>query len=282
MTSERSSREGLPPGAVRLLELLDSLEVPVAFERSFKIMPGVLLTGRLLTGIRLEALPPSSRRARIENLCRRIGMPQTRLESLLEGLAGADNLLLGFEEGEGSALYKAYLEYTRRFVEIAEGRRSIDESFLLHQGFKWDPGAPDRSIAATYTCYPGFQPEQIYRRLARQHFARSPRGFALAVDVLEAALARELTHPFLYMEVAEQDNSRRSFDVNMYGARMKLHELGRILQKMFERFGVGMDSLESLMKAHGDLAFGHLSGGTDRRGRSFFTVYYGDPRAFMS
>lgn len=281
MTPEAGpSRDGLPPEARHLLEELDALGGPVAFERSFKILPGVLLEGRVLAGIRL-APPAVGRTARLETLLAGLRIPEERRIELLDGLPEADNLLLGFEQGEKGSLHKAYLEFTRRFEEIATGRRDIAEPFLLHRGFKWDPTDPARATGATYTCYPAFRPDDMLKRLARDHFRSSRRGFGLACDVLDLALEHELTHPFLYMEVAEESSPRRSFDINMYGACMKLRELEKILRRMFLSSGVGEERLRPILEVYGDLTFGHLSGGTDREGREFFTVYYGDRRAFM-
>jgi hypothetical protein len=79
----------------------------------------------------------------------------------------------------------------------------------------------------------------------------------------------------LYVEVEEEGNPRVSFDLNLYWANLLLGELYPYLLMMCRHFGIPEEDFHRHYEPVKTQIFGHLSGGTDRHGRDFLTVYYG-------
>jgi hypothetical protein len=92
---------------------------------------------------------------------------------------------------------------------------------------------------------------------------------------LEAALSRTGHDQILYLEVSEDNNPRRSFDINMYRARLRLEDLHPLLLQMCRHFSITPEGFHALYDPVKSKRFGHLSGGLDREGKEFLTVYYG-------
>ena len=96
-----------------------------------------------------------------------------------------------------------------------------------------------------------------------------------AKAILDLASARIPHHDILYLEVSEEDNPRRSFDINVYRAGLQVGELYPILLKAWQHYSIPAERWHDLYGRVASKAFGHLSGGIDRGGKDFLTVYYG-------
>ena len=79
---------------------------------------------------------------------------------------------------------------------------------------------------------------------------------------------------FIYLEVSEEDNPRRSFDINLYKANLKLHELYPFLSKTSRHYSIPPEEFDPLYDQIRTRLFGHLAGGIDREGKDFLTIYY--------
>ena len=98
-------------------------------------------------------------------------------------------------------------------------------------------------------------------------------------DVIRNLVSRALTkipdRDLQYLEVTEEGNPRRSFDINIYKAHLQVSEFYPALQTLCSRQGVSDETLHSVCNPILNKRFGHLAGGMDRAGNTFFTVYYG-------
>jgi hypothetical protein len=92
--------------------------------------------------------------------------------------------------------------------------------------------------------------------------------------MVELAARRIAPEKMLYLEVSEEGNPRRSFDVNLYKAGLRLRELEGCLAPVFAHYRPPQAPLRLLL-GQLDKAFGHVAGGLDREGRDFLTLYYG-------
>ena len=77
----------------------------------------------------------------------------------------------------------------------------------------------------------------------------------------------------------EEGNPRRSFDINLYEAALRLRDLDSPLAAARRRYRISDETFGPLFQQVADARFGHLAGGIDRRGRDFLTVYYESPTA---
>ena len=93
--------------------------------------------------------------------------------------------------------------------------------------------------------------------------------------MLELAASRVAAEKLQYLEVHEPGNGRRSFDLNLYNAKLVVKDVQPQLQAMRERYGVRPGQFQALYDQIKGKVLGHLAGGVHRDGRDFFNVYYG-------
>jgi hypothetical protein len=268
---ESAAREEDAPAAARpLLGLVGSLGVGYGFEKSFKMTPGALRDDRLILGVRTRLARPSA----FLEVCRRIGMPADYLAQFESRLPEANTAGFGFEGDEHGGVYKAYLEFWDALWQRVQREPRNSAPALLFLGFKWGVKGASRRALARYTCHPLLSVRRILRRLDALYADRpeSPSRQA-AREILARAASRVSGDSFVYVEAEEEGNPRRSFDLNLYKARLRVGDLQPPLQALAERYGV-TPSLGNLMGEAGARPFGHLSGGVGRDGRDFLTVYY--------
>jgi hypothetical protein len=104
-------------------------------------------------------------------------------------------------------------------------------------------------------------------------------GAAGAVEeIVRLASGKVSAHNLLYLEVTEEGNPRRSFDINMYRANLKVAELHSFLGTIARQLAIPERDYHDLYESTKTQRFGHLAGGLGRDGREFFTVYYGASR----
>ena len=263
-----------------LFQLVKNLNVEVGFERSFKIMNEVLLNNRYLLGVSKKALGQSADNRLIET-CSMMGAPKTLLDIFKQYLPLANYVHFGFEENEKTTVYKVYLEFFETIKEEIEKGMHRPGPALLHLGLKWDVSNPARQSITRYTWYPWLSSHEILQRVS--HILEHERGAATrqaAEQLISVALARIPDRDILYLEVTEEGNPRRSFDINVYRANFQVLEAYPLLSMLCRRHSIPCDTFHSLYDGIKTKRFGHLAGGVDREGNSFFTVYYGVEETF--
>jgi hypothetical protein len=77
------------------------------------------------------------------------------------------------------------------------------------------------------------------------------------------------------MEVAEPDNPRRSYDINVYPAELHLRDIADLVTAVAMEFAIPGPAVQALLERTGALGVGHLAGGSGRNGAEFVTIYYG-------
>jgi hypothetical protein len=263
-----------------LFKLVKSLTVEAGFERSFKIAKGTLLHNRFLLGVSKEAV---GQRAddRLTEVCSLMGMPKPLLDIFKHYLPRGDYVHFGFEQGRENTLYKVYLEFWKTIQEEIGKSRHRPGPALLHLGLKWDISDPARQALTRYTWFPWLSSEEILQKVS--HILDSDRGAAArqaAEQLISLALARIHDRDILFLEVNEEGNPRRSFDINVYRANLQLAEVYPVVSMLCRRHSITFDTFHSLYDRIKTKKFGHLAAGIDREGNSFFTVYYGVEGAF--
>jgi len=257
-----------------LFHLVKGLGTREAFERSFKFLDRILLTGRFLIGFRRAATNDEQDHALL-NICRQINMPQDYQKEFESELHEANIVLFAFEENEKSRVYKAYLEFGGRLAEAVE-QTPRPESVVSHTGFKWDVSDNSRKAMATYIAYPLLRAEKVSARVLNAFYGGGARKdpYSIVDDILDLAGSRTRPGELLYFEVSEEGNPRHSFDINAYWANLRMIEIYPMLLRMARHYSIDLDRFDELYEGVKDQKFGHLSGGTDREGRDFLTVYF--------
>jgi hypothetical protein len=258
------------PGARRLWDLVMGLKVPCGHERSFRLCRGFLLPNRFLLSLckgTLGARPDAT----VLELCRCLGLPERFLGAIAQALPRTGFVHLGFEQDRTACLYKVYLE-----AAPPASQPTGPDPVLLHWAVKWDAMDPSRCVRTRYQWYPGLSVPDLLGRLARI-YDDSAHGEPLAIARDFALLATERVgrEGVRYMEVSEEGNVRRSFDLNIYSAGLTLGDILPALSRIAAYFAIPDAQLGSLLEPIQPLSLGHLAGGIHRTGEDFFNVYYG-------
>ena len=259
--------------AALLLRRVSDLGVPCQYERSFRLTEGSLLANRFLLTVDRRDLRGDPLRDVLE-ISRDLEMPEPLRLAAIRDFDIARFLHFGFEGSPDSMICKLYLE---RAIppEEAERARARPEGILQHLAFKWDlrNGA---HVVTRYLWHPALSAPAIEERLAHVYRDR-PAEFSIGVAkaVLHLAASRTPADRLQYLEVQEDENDRRSFDLNVYAAGLEVKDLQRILYGMRDHYGVRPGQFQALYDQVKTKALGHVAGGVHRNGRDFFNIYYG-------
>jgi hypothetical protein len=266
-------------GSQRVDQLFDFIRqqnITPAFEHSFKVMKKTVFENRFLLGFEknLIRINPDEK---IADICKQMGMPGIFLEKFKEKLPGSNIVGFGFGEDERGCIVKAYLEFGNRFFRAFKRKSSDKDPYLSHLGFKWDAGDNTRKSLTRYTCYPGYSSKEMMDRLS-DSFYHKHTGTPLEIlnGILDLASSRVDSSRFMFLDVREEDSQRSSFDINVYGATLRLKELYPFLSNIFQHYDLTEAQFQKIFGQVKDHVLGHLAGGTGRKGEDFLTLYSGE------
>jgi hypothetical protein len=202
-----------------------------------------------------------------------LGMPQAAQAAAADNFAMANCVHFGFESEADRIIAKLYLE---RAVSAEEARhaRQFGEPALLHLAYKWDL-ASQVCVTTRYFWHPLLSAPEIEERMAQIYGDGQQVSFDIAKRLLAIAAAKEPAENLQYLEVEEEENSRRSFDLNLYNAKMQVKDAQPLLQQMREHFAVRPGQFQALYDQISTKALGHIAGGVHRNAEDFFNLYYG-------
>jgi hypothetical protein len=130
-------------------------------------------------------------------------------------------------------------------------------------------------VTTRYWWRPGLSAAEIRVRLAHVYRDGPRTSFEVACAALALTLGRVATERLQYLEVEEDENGRRSFDLNLYDARLQVKDMHPLLDRLREHFEVRPGQLQALYDQIKARPLGHLAGGVHRNGEDFFNIYYG-------
>jgi hypothetical protein len=262
-----ASDEDAPEEARPMLALVRALNVGFGFEKSFKLNHGHIRTDRVIFGVRTKLVD----RDPLMKLCRALEMPVPYFAQFEELLSDANTVGFGFEGGA----YKIYLEFWDRLRQRVQRDPSNTAPDTLFIGYKWTIGDPSRCALARYTCYPLLSVRAIQQRLVALYDDVAAPSLQVAQQIV--GLAAALIGPndsFVYVEATEDGNPRKSFDLNLYKAGLKVSQLYPVLTALCEHYAIPRKDFDTFAADINHRSFGHLSGGIGRDGQDFLTVYY--------
>ncbi len=272
---DASRSENRVEKVLTLFRNLGKLEANIDFEPSFKAVHNQLFENRLLLGIDRPEME-SSRDEQIVHICENIGMPDNLLVSLKGSLPDANHVYFGVEKNEDTLVFKAYLEFRDKIQKEIGGARVAGGSFPLFTGFKWDAFSPTRQAVTRYSWYPSLPIPEIFKRLRMTIESSRHRGLMEIVrGITNRASERISPDDMQYLEVTEEGNPRKSFDLNLYKSGLRLEELYPYLLQAQRNYAISSDRFDSFYQKIKTERFGHLAGGIDRDDKNFMTVYYG-------
>lgn len=241
-------------------------------EKSFKMIDNQLFEHRFLLGIHES----KENLTKILHICKVMNMPEEYFKIFLENVSDANMLLLGFEKNEKNCIYKVYLEYWDRLKNKLHNQQNRTSPELLYLGFKWDSIDNTKSTITKYICYPLLSVRGILKRISPIYDDYEDKtSLEIVKDMIKVAQERiTKKDSFIYLEVSEENNPRKSFDINLYKANLKLEDIHQFLLKIRHKYSINSDNFDLVYYQNHDKILGHLSGGIDREGRDFITVYY--------
>ena len=258
-----------------LLELIRALNIDYAFERSFKVAEKTLLGNRILYGIYTEKIEEDHHK-KLLDICHQMNMPEAFFENFQENWRDTNAIGWAFEKMGEALVYKVYLEFWDKWKkEIKETPKEWDP-FLVVLGFKWDALNRAKRSLARYTWYPLLSYEGMLERLSSSYENDQYRSlFGIIQDFLDFSSSKVTHDEIRYIEVTEEKTARRSFDINVYNAKLQLKEVYPLLQKIYQHYSIPPGDFHALYNQFRTKIIGHLSGGIGRDGKDFLTVYYG-------
>ena len=232
------------------------------YEQSFKMLPGSLLSDRFLTGIACSNIAMEDVKFIAESLV----TPAAFASAISQDWHDASFFHIGFEQGQQSASYKLYLEFPKGKCKP------------LYVGYKWNP---EDHTQQTITHYSQPEPAKLSRLLEKvaSVYEKSDEKLTALVQKIIVLAADKCTdsgtaEALLLVEVREQNTPRYSFDINLYESNLRVSDLAQILEELREYFGIAESEFEKIMTRTRDHLAGHLSGGIDRHGNAFLTLYH--------
>ena len=259
--------------AARLMQLVSALDIPYQYERSFRLAPTTLLANRFLLTLNRADFGDTALEQCLD-IGRQLDMPISLQQQVTPAFAEAACVHFGFEGGTESIICKLYIE---RAVTEDEREKAVarDEPVLLHQAFKWAPG-DDMRVVTNYFWYPQAPLETIRDRI-REIFASTDDSQAarFAEHALDIAASRVDANRLQYLEVLEDENGRRSFDLNVYEAELQVKDLQPELNEIRDYFDVKRGSFQAMYDQVRLHPLGHVAGGVHRNGEEFFNIYHG-------
>ena len=256
--------------AAKLIRLVEALGASYGLERSVKIMPGRVADDRCLISVGRGALG----QAPLDTLLRigqELGMPADVAAALPAALDRADVVHFGYEAGDLHETYKMYFEYASdaRAAMMASNPVPV----LVHLAYKWASAHPD-GVITRYKWLPCRKRADVDAKLRELvPIGQAPRALACALDLLSKAGPSAEAGELLLMEVEDVGNPRRSCDLNVYDAGLRLSDIADLLNAALRDFQV--PTAESIFAVSAAKALGHLSAGVGKNGEEFVTIYFG-------
>jgi tryptophan halogenase len=269
---QRPRRDPSGERAAQLLQAVGAWAVPHQFERSLRMTQGSLQANRFLLTVNTKEIPGDPAAAALA-VCDQFAMPAQLRSAAADHFGMAKCVHFGFEGEPDSIVCKLYLEGDVS-EDAAVRARAAAEPVLLHLAFKWD-AVKGGGVMSRYVWHPFLSEAAIGQRLDRIYRDGPAASAAVARAVLHAAVERAPAERLQYLEVEEPETSRRSFDLNLYNAKMHVRDIHSLLLRLRQEYGVRPGQFQALYDQIQGMVLGHLAGGVHRDGKDFFNVYYG-------
>lgn len=261
-----SARRGCNPQAAKWHALANLLANRFIYERSLKLTPGAALSDRFLLSLPRSALRSCVGKS-VERLVDELAVPDHFQPSIAANCHDASCVHFGFEGVEGQQFFKLYLEFTEPVPRFQR---------LVHLAFKWDPSDPHRSTISRYSRRTVGSLDQLRDAIATYYDGcRGVEPERFVLEALGLAVRQVALQDIDFLDVHEDSSARRSFDLCLYDADLRLREVGIHMSQIGIYFRLQSKSFDDLWRSIEDERLGHIAGGTGRDGREFLTLYFG-------
>jgi tryptophan halogenase len=258
--------------AAQLLRLVGAWGAPHQYERSVRFSEAAMQGNRFLLTLNRRDVPGDALEQCLA-VCDQFGMPPALREAAVAQFDMAQCVHFGFEGDPASIVCKFYLEPAISLADQQHARAN-NVPVLQHLAFKWDL-LREAAVTTRYWWYPGLSADEMAQRLALLYRGEHAESQAIALALLQLATARTGADALQWVEVEEDENDRRSYDLNIYNAKVKLRDVQDLVQRMRDSFAIRPGQFQALFDQIKGMELGHLAGGIHRNGKDFFNLYYG-------
>lgn len=260
--------------AIRPFQIIEKLGLRVGYERSFKLSEGRISANRYLLGVSLADLNENA----LDTIKAGLQMPDNLFARLISDKSEANLLLIGFDLNHQLPIYKVYLEYWQQILNTLKSQPDSNEPMLMHRGYKWACMQSDQTAITDYQYWPKLDREQITQQLVQVFDQQSCDAHTACQTILAhafAALPNEAPDSaFRYLAVSEDNQQRRSFDINIYPAQLTVSDISEALLRLAKTWHIQTRQIERMLALSGDRPLGHISSGSGRDGKPYLSVYY--------
>lgn len=257
------------PHGARLFRLVEELQVKFGYERSVRFCQREIFPERFLLSLNKASLAPDAD-SKLGELFRLLGMPESLVEKSHEFSHSAKFIHLGFEKTSLACMSKIYFEIGLPTTICNQ------KPIILHRALKWDVAQPDRSVATQYVWHPRLESELLFKKLDEVYCSHDEHEpLEIARRILREVLKRVDPTSVRYMEVIEDQNPRRSFDLNLYQSRLCVSDLQPLLLRMQLHYQIPDQPFQDWYEQAQWTSLGHLAGGVHRDGHDFMNLYFG-------
>ena len=249
-----------------LLSFVKLLEVPYFFEPSFKIMRKSVNSDRFLLILFLPKLKISEQEF-LNEFATLFNLPSDFKDIIAEHITGRREVIVGFDSSKDFPIIKLYIETSIDSLHNNEQP--------LYRAFKWQIECPENKSIDDYFLKNVESRKDILICIENLFNCEDASALRVTKDLFNLEGGQIGTDKLLYLEVEDQDRSRKSFDIRLYDANLSMRKLMPILLRVADRFSLESEPIEQLLSREKDKTFGHLSSGYDKNGEEFMTFYYG-------
>ncbi|MEA5619944.1 hypothetical protein VB711_19145 [Cronbergia sp. UHCC 0137] len=254
-----------------IFHLLENINRELSFEASFKISHKKLLQNRFTFGIDKKTQTEQT----FLNICKQMDIPDQLLAVYKDNLSDANMVGFGFEGNENGCYYKVYLDFWDKITNELHHKSNKLEPVVSLLGFKWNPLDNTQGVVSRYICYPLLSVKMILHKLSRIYEHHHLNTLQIIENIINYVANKMINDSSLvYLEVREENNSRISFDLNFYKANLEIREIYPFLCQICQHYSIPIETFNLLYRKINTKILGHISGGIDREGKDFFTIYY--------
>jgi hypothetical protein len=257
-----------------LMQLVVELNVPYRYEQSFHLQKHIFLPNRFLLSINRRLIRRDSQE-KIIKLCNALNIPEEFIIDIEEKLPISDFIHFGFEENNTNHFYKIYLEFKMPSEQFIKQQFNWISPILNFQGYKWDSSNLENQFLTYYWLYPSLSMEYILEKIFNIYSKNIQNSsFRIVKNILNILANKVDIKSLRYLEIMEEGNPRKSYDINVYNAEIQLNYVYSILMEMFHCYSIPQSVSQSFYYLIKNNTFGHIAGGIHRNGQDFFNVYH--------
>ena len=261
--------ENLVTRATLPFKILQDMQIPAAYERSFKIDRRGIFANRYMLVLQRRFLGVA-----VDAVLGELGCPEETRDEIKGSNEKASMAAIGCEEANGNLTYRFYLDYHEY---VTEQRKRISKDFrkslLAFQGWKW-------TLDGSHSHRSDYWQEINLSKIDLIQLIETTLGTSSFLTAHVQELIGDLcadTHWLPTVLLAKDTQSTRSsFDLNLYEQQKKVVDFHEFLQLVSDGFQLPTELLRQLMEITGNQLLGHISAGFSSHESEFVTVYF-DP-----